>query len=87
MSPREQSRGSPREISPNVNQLEMGSKWGRRRFPDEIRRGQIIGTYDPVQGENIFSTSRPSPIDSVIDHSAEAWNRRKQSTGAFELSH
>lgn len=42
MSPREQSRGSPREISPNVNQLEMGSKWGRRRFPMKFVEGRLL---------------------------------------------
>lgn len=62
---------------------------GKAAIPDEIR-GRDVRLLERTTrsgGENIFSTSRPSPIDSVIDHSVEAWrNRRKQSTGTFELS-
>lgn len=66
-------------------------KWDRNGeggdSPMKFVEGRLLERTTPFRGENIFSTSRPSPIDSVIDHSVEAWNRRKQSTGAFELSH
>lgn len=47
---------------------------GKAAIPDEIR-GRDVRLLERTTrsgGENIFSTSRPSPIDSVIDHSVEA---------------
>lgn len=76
-SPLSLGEQSSREISSNANQFELtGSEW--TSWPP-LKFAEAGGLLERTirSGENTFSASRPSPIDSVIDHRREGVESKK----------
>lgn len=76
-SPLSLGEQSSREISSNANQFELtGSEW--TSWPP-LKFTEAGGLLERTirSGENTFSASRPSPIDSVIDHRREGVESKK----------